>query len=144
MSVWAMFLCITAFDTTVHATNTFEDPMGRFVIDLPEGWKLEPQTVYVFKGTLNSNSIIMEYLENSKSAASAFNSGINSLKGAGLPNASAVREVTDLSINANPARWGVYSDELTYGSAKVLLYGLLGAVSLEKRGRLFSIHCKQR
>ena len=40
------------FVDIASAANTYEDLRDRFVIDLPEGWQIQPQTndrVYVFK-----------------------------------------------------------------------------------------------
>jgi hypothetical protein len=139
--LWAGLMLIYLLTVTVtgFCANTFQEPKGRFDIDLPNGWALTPQTnptVYVFKGTQNSNTIIIEYAEGKKSVAATFNAGMNTLKAAGLPNPVEVEKAKDFKVNGNPARWGVYSDEVTYGSVKVLLYGLLGAVTLDK-GRVY-------
>ena len=61
--IYVAFVAIFIFWThTAKAANTFEDPQGRFAIDLPSGWELDPQTdetVFVFKG--DSKSIIIQY-----------------------------------------------------------------------------------
>ena len=43
--------------------NAFDDPEGRFSIDLPAGWQLAPQTdtdVYVFEG--EGSNVIFQYM----------------------------------------------------------------------------------
>jgi hypothetical protein len=120
------------------ASNTFEDPKGRFAIDLPEGWKLDPQkdeSVYVFKG--DDSSIIIEYSSTTGKRDALFLNGMNTLKASGLANASAVGDAKDMKVNDNEARLGLYSDEVTYGAIKVKLYGLLGSVALKEGGLYF-------
>ena len=116
----------------------FEDSKGRFVIDLPKGWKLDPQTdekVYVFKG--DDMSIIIEYHPSLGDPGALFTQGLNSLKAAGLPNASPAEETRDMTVNGNKARQGLYQDEVAYGSLKVKLYGLIGGVALTQGGISF-------
>ena len=120
------------------AANTFEDPKGRFSIDLPDGWKLDPQTdesVYVFKG--GDSSIILEYSSTTSERGALFLSGMNTLKASGLANASSVDDAKDMKVNNNKARLGLYSDEIAYGSIKVKLYGLLGSIELKEGGLYF-------
>ncbi len=134
----AVILLAVAFCGIAHAANTFEDPKGRFAIDLPSGWKLAPQTdetVYVFKG--DDMSIIIEYDAALNDAGALFAKGVNTLKASGLPNASPAEEIKDLTVNDNTARAGLHADEVVYGSVKVKLYGLTGSVSLKKGGVYF-------
>ena len=123
----------------LYAGNTFDDPKGRFSIDLPEGWKLTPQTdkdVYVFKGGDN-NSIIMEYNAGAENSPELFQQAIDAFEASGLPNPSPVDKIMDLTVNAHPARWGAYTGEMEYGSVKVRLYGMLGSVFLGEGGVYF-------
>jgi hypothetical protein len=39
-----MVLSLLAATSISRAQITFEDPQGRFAIDLPKGWALDPQT----------------------------------------------------------------------------------------------------
>ena len=131
----AVFLLAVGFFGIAHAANTFEDPKGRFVIDLPPGWKLAPQTdetVYVFKG--DDMSIIIEYDPAQSDAGALFAKGVTTLKASGLPNALPAEEIKDLTVNGNNARAGLHADEVVYGSVKVKLCGLLESVSLKKGG----------
>jgi hypothetical protein len=123
-----------------YAANTFEESKGRFSIDLPKGWKLEPQTdqtTYVFKG--DGNSIIIQYFTEAKNREQLFQEGLNTLRSAGLPNAKPTKAVRNLNVSNNPAKWGIYNDTMLYGSVKVLLYGLLGSVSLKKGGLYYLV-----
>ncbi|HWR71811.1 MAG TPA: hypothetical protein VN604_01435 [Nitrospirota bacterium] len=133
-----VLLLAVAFCGIAHAANTFEDPKGRFAIDLPSGWKLAPQTdetVYVFKG--DDMSIIIEYDPTQGDAGALFAKGVTTLKASGLPNASPAEEIKDLTVNGNNARAGLHADEVAYGSLKVKLYGMLGSVVLKKGGISF-------
>ena len=137
--IYMAFAAIFIFWThTANAANPFEDSKGRFTIDLPSGWKLDPQTdetVFVFKG--DNKSIILQYFTDINDRGDLFTQAVNQLKLAGLPNASPVERSKDLTVNNNPARSGLYSDEMAVGATKVKLYGLLGSVSLKKGGVYF-------
>ncbi|MCK5506293.1 MAG: hypothetical protein KAJ10_14110, partial [Thermodesulfovibrionia bacterium] len=121
-----------------HAIKTFEESSGRFIIDLPDGWELQSQTdknVFVFKG--DGKSIIMEYVPNSNDRAKLFTKGVGTLQSSGLPNASPKEEIKDLTVNSNPARWGLYNDKMKYGSIEVELYAVVGSVLLREGGVYF-------
>jgi hypothetical protein len=119
----------------VRTATAFEDPKGRFSIDLPEGWQLAPQTedtVFVFQG--EGSSVIVQYLPTIGEAEALFANGMTMLKDSGLPNASPAEEIRDLEVNGNEARLGFFSDEVAYGGVTVQLYGLLGSVALNEGG----------
>jgi hypothetical protein len=108
---------------------------GRFVIDLPEGWQLDPQTdtrVYVFKG--DDKSIIMEFVANTNDAEALLNKGVGMLRMSGLENPVLEGQLTELTVNGNPARWGAYKSDMKVGKMTITLYGLLGGVSLGENG----------
>lgn len=133
-----VFIAALISSGSAYAVNTFEDPQNRFAMDLPSGWKLQPQTnneVYVFKG--GDKSIIMQYFDNINSREELFAQAVSALRSSGLPNASPSGQPKNLTVNNNMARWGVYADEVQYGSIKVELFGLLGSVSLRKGGVYF-------
>jgi len=135
-----LIVLITVFlsSGSAYGVNTFEDPNKHFAIDLPAGWELQPQTnkeVFVFKG--GDNSIIMQYFPNINGREELFAQAVTALRSSGLPNAVPSGQLKDLTVNNNMARYGVYTDEVQYGSVKVELYGLLGGVSLSKGGVYF-------
>jgi hypothetical protein len=134
----ALAVIFISWSCKADAADTFEDSKGRFTIDLPSGWKLEPQTdetVFVFKG--ESNTIIIQYFADINDRGELFVRAVNQLKISGLPNASPVEQGKDLTVNSNPARSGLYSDEMAVGAIKVKLYAILGSVSLKKGGVYF-------
>jgi hypothetical protein len=119
------------------AANTFSDQKGRFTIDLPTGWSLQPQTderVYVFKET--SESIIIEYFDGASNRDTLFQKGTDTVRSS-MPAAEITGDVLDRKINGNPARWGIYKDTLAVGAVKVVLYGALGSVQLKNGGLYF-------
>jgi hypothetical protein len=131
-------IAILIFVNIASAANTYEDLRGRFVIDLPEGWQLQPQTedtVYVFKR--DNDSIILEYVLSTNDPDQLLKKALVTLNLSGLRNASPEGEVKSLTVNGNPARWGVYKSEMNVGSIKVTLFGLVGSVSLKERGVYF-------
>lgn len=126
-----VMLCIN----TAFAQNMYEDLRGRFVIDLPEGWQLDPQTddrVYVFKG--DDKSIIIEFVANTNDAEALLNKGLGMLRISGLKNPVLEGQLTDMTVNGNPARWGTYKSDMKIGKMNITLYGLLGGVSLGENG----------
>jgi hypothetical protein len=118
-----------------HAENTYEDLNGRFVIDLPNGWELQPQTddrVHVFKG--DGNSIIITFYSGNNNTEELFNETISDLRDGGIENPIPEGKVKDMKVNGNNARWGIYKGEFDAGSVKVILFSSLGSVSLKENG----------
>lgn len=134
-----LFIFLLLGGVSLYAANTFIEPKGRFAIDLPAGWKLQPQTdekVYVFKES--ADSIIMEYFDGALSREELFQKGVATI-GFSMPTAAVQGDILDKKINSNPARWGIYRDTLLVGKTKVVLYGLLGSLSLKKGGLYFLV-----
>jgi hypothetical protein len=91
------------------AQTTFEDPQGRFVIDLPEGWRLTPQTddkVLVFQG--EGKSIIIECVPMMKDPAELLRKAETTLRAAGFANPVLDADVLEMTLNGLPAHWGIY------------------------------------
>lgn len=131
-------VAVLLFVHVASAANTYEDLRGRFVIDLPRGWELEPQTddrVYVFKG--GDDSIILEYIPNTSDLGTLHKKALTTLNLSGQSNPKPQGDVKSLTVNGNPARWGLYKSELDMGITKVTLFSLLGCVSLKEHGMYF-------
>ncbi len=95
-------IVVLLYSGNALAANTFEDPDGRYTIDLPKNWKLQPQaekTVYVFQG--KGSNVIIEYSEQNKTRENLFNDGFNTLKASGLVNAKVQGSIRNLKINNN-------------------------------------------
>ena len=111
------------------AQTTYQDNQGRFVIDLPEGWQLAPQTddnAFVFKG--DGKSIIIEYVPGTSDPGELMKKAESSLRASGLTNPVPERGgFQEMSVNGHPAQWGVYK------SGK-LLSSLTGTVALGSDG----------
>jgi hypothetical protein len=67
-----------------------------------------------------------------------FQKGVNTI-GFSMPTAAVQGDIMDKKINGNPARWGIYRDTMLVGKTKVVLYGLLGSISLKKGGLYFLV-----
>jgi hypothetical protein len=135
---WVLVLaCLAAFGPM--ALNAFEEPGGRFAIDLPVGWVLQPQTdqtVFVFQGPA-AVQIVVQYVSGAASCAQLFqvaldaaSTTLNGLAPEGKP--------TDLMVNGHPSHWEVRSGTFTApNGVKVRLYALLGGVMLRGGGVAF-------
>lgn len=105
---------------------------------LSEGWQLQPQTddrVYVFKR--DSDSIILEYVPHTNDPGELLKKALTTLTLSGLKNPAPEGDLKSLTVNRNPAHWGVYRKEMDIGKIKEVLFGLLGSVSLQEHGVYF-------
>jgi len=113
------------------AQNTHQDPLGRFAIDLPAGFKLASEQldrVYVFDrgGTKIMLFVVTEASDRDAVWASALESFTG--KSVPVPPAGAV---FDMDVNGNPARLAQYGFDVDNNGKNVRLTGRLGAVLLE-------------
>ena len=127
-----MVLSLLAATSISRAQNTFEDLQGRFVIDLPQGWQLAPQTddkVFSFQG--EGKTIIIECVPMVNDPAELLKKAETTLRSAGWGfDSSGVMEMT---LNGLPARWCVYKGALSGAS----LAALCGGVVMEENGLYF-------
>jgi len=124
-------LALLAVASISRAQTTYEDPQGRFAIDLPKGWQLDPQTediLFVFKG--EGKSIIIEYVSGVNDAGALMKKAQATLVASGLTNPVLDGDLMEMTINGHPARWGVYK------SGK-LLASLCGTAILGDNGLYF-------
>jgi hypothetical protein len=135
-----LILFLTAFlFLNVYSQNyTYEDLRGNFVLELPNGWDLQPQQdpdVFVF--THEAKSIIMQFVSGSDDVADLFQTGLNNFKASGVIEVS-VSDVKGMTLNNKPARWGTGIGYIDLGaSGKIPLYGLLGSIVLSNGGVSF-------
>ncbi len=123
---------------SANAANSYEDLGGRFVIDLPDGWQLQPQTekdVYIFKGE-GYETIILEYTEKETDVELLLGKAVNTMRLSSpeLTDAKVQGDAKGMKTNGNEAYWAVYAGEVSVGEIKVMLYCLAGAVSLDEDG----------
>ena len=112
----------------VGAQTTYQDKLGRFVIDLPDGWQIAPQTddnAFVFQG--DGKSIIIEYIPETNDPGQLMKKAESSLRASGLTNPVPEGVFLEMTVNGHPARWGVYK------SGK-LLSSLTGTIALGSDG----------
>ncbi len=122
------------------AQNTYEDLSGRFMLDLPAGWKLAPQSneyVYQFKGD-GAEQVIMAYVPDRDDRTELFSNAVENMQRSAA-DAAPQGQVVDFEINGNPARWGIYAGTVESQGTKVNLHGLLGAVVLLYVGMFLSL-----
>jgi hypothetical protein len=125
------------------AEQTFEDPAGRFAMDLPEGWEPVPQeneNVYVFKA--DGASIVIGYMKWLVDTEELFSKAVN-LMNDSLSEATPEGFIEDMVISGNPARWGVYTGMKEHEDLMVKIYALLGAVSLGDGGIYFQSYLNE-
>jgi len=116
------------------AQTTYDDPQGRFAIDIPKGWQLAPQTddkVFVFQG--EGKTVIIECVPGVNDPAELFKKGETTIRLSGMAKPALDGEVTELTVNGLPARWGVYKGAM----AGVTLAALCGGVAIGENGLYF-------
>ena len=129
----AVFSCL--FLTAVGwAQTTYEDPQGRFAIDLPKGWQLAPQTddkVFVFQG--EAKSIIIECVPGMSDPAELFKKAETMVRLSGMAKPALDGGIAEMTVNSLPARWGVYKGVIS----GVTLAALCGGVANGENGLYF-------
>ena len=126
----SLLLCLP-----VSAQNTFEELNGFFMLDLPQGWKLQPQqfpVLFQFKGD-GTEIIIMYFEADATDRAALFGDAVDNFKNS-MPNGAPLGEIVDITLNGNPARWAIYRGTTTYQNIEVGMIGYLGSVILENGG----------
>jgi len=126
-----LFLALTAAGWT---QTTYEDPQGRFAIDIPKGWQLAPQTddkVFVFQG--EGKSIIIECIPMVSDPAEIFKKAETTVKLSGMAKPTLDGDITEMTLNGLPARWGIYKGTM----AGVTLAALCGGVANGENGLYF-------
>lgn len=127
----SLFLIVAGFGL---AQTTYEDPQGRYVIDIPKGWQLAPQTdekVFVFQG--EGKSIIIECVPGVNDTAALLKKAETTVRLSGMAKPVLDGGVTEMSVNGLPARWCVYKGTLSGAS----LAALSGGVALGEDGLYF-------
>ncbi len=131
-------LAVALLATGAVRAAPFEDPLGRFALELPSGWELEPQAhedVFVFSD--GKQNVIVQYLADVADPAALFRSGMDNLIGGGMATPKPDGETRDLDVNGRPARLGAFSGDVAAGSMKVALAALVGGVAVDDDGGVF-------
>ena len=117
--------------------NTFEDPEGKFTIDLPKGFNLTAvkEGTYSFANK-DSKTLIISFVEEEKTSEELFALALNTYNGVGIVNSNAVGDVEDMMINGNQSRMGTYKGQYSKNT-NVNLYGIIGGVDLPNGGIYF-------
>jgi hypothetical protein len=129
----AVLFCLSLFGIA-RAQTTYEDPQGRFAIDLPKGWQLAPQTddkVFVFQG--ESKSIIIECVPGVNDPAELFKKGETTIRLSGMAKPALDGEVAEMTVNGLPARWGVFRGAMS----GVTLAAMCGGIAIGENGLYF-------
>ena len=116
----------------VSAQTTYEDPQGRFVIDLPAGWKLKPVLTGMFK-----NELVTDFDADGKNFSVAFNPGVSDPDKLIKHAANQFRflqvefdgEIAEMAVNGHSARWGTLKTALDPG-----MVVLCGSMELGRDG----------
>jgi hypothetical protein len=131
LSFFLTVLSVLALTAIGQAQTTYEDPQGRFAIDLPKGWQLAPQTddkVFVFQG--EGKSIIIECIPMVGDPAELLKKAENTVRLTGMAKPALDGQITEMTVNGLPARWGVYKGVM----AGVTLAALCGSVAIGENG----------
>jgi hypothetical protein len=126
--IWSLsFACLFVLAVTAAgwAQTTYEDPQGRFAIDIPKGWQLAPQTddkVFAFQG--EGKSIIIGYVPMVSDPAEIFKKAETTVRLSGMAKPTLEGDITEMTLNGLPARWGIFKGTM----AGVVLMALCGGV----------------
>ena len=125
--------------SNVNSQNyTYEDLRGNFILELPNGWDIQPQqepSLFVFQN--GAKSIIIQFVAGSSDEGELFQSGLNTFKQSGVIKVKTT-EVKEMLLNNRPALSGLCQGNLDLGkSGKVPLYGILGSAVLGNGGIYF-------
>lgn len=133
-----LFCAVVLFDLSLvvnaGAQTTYEDPQGRFAIDIPKGWQLAPQTddkVFVFNG--EGKSIIVECVPGMSDPAEVLKKAEATIRLSGMAKPALEGEIAEMSVNGLPARWGIYKGSMS----GVVLNALCGGVVNGENGLYF-------
>jgi len=133
-SLVLMVLSLLVTTIVGRAQTTFEDPQGRFVIDLPKGWQLAPQTddkVFVFQG--EGKTIIIECVPMVNDPAEILKKAETTVRLSGMAKPALDGDITEMTLNGLPARWGIYKGAM----AGVTLAALCGGIANGENGLYF-------
>jgi hypothetical protein len=133
-----LFLSMVLFGLSLAAIagaqTTYDDPQGRFAIDVPKGWQLAPQTddkVFVFQG--EGKSIIIECVPGMNDPAELFKKAETTVRLSGMAKPALEGEITVMTVNGLSARWGVFKGTMS----GVTLAALCGVVANGENGLYF-------
>ena len=126
------------FSATGFAKNTYNEPAGRFTIDLPDGYKLEPQkNAYVYQFEGQGPGIMMVFFPD-KNEREMYETGLGLMRKP-MPDAVLQDNVVEMFLNGNLALWGVYKGTVQTEESKTraTLYASVGGVMLKSGGLMF-------
>ena len=130
-------LVFTPFPVFGFDQDTYEELTGRFTLDIPEGYKLAPQTtpnVYVFKG--KGPLYAIAFFPGEKDPGKLFKMALEAIKSS-IPNTAPQDKILEMNLNGNPAHWGIYKGSLEYSGQTIPLWSMLGSTVLEQGGVYF-------
>jgi hypothetical protein len=108
-----------------------EDPLGRFAMTLPKGWKLaSEQFDLLYQFEQGGTKIIVYVMDGTSDRAKAFRDAVG-MFATETPPPPPEGTVYDLVMNGNPARQAQYTFEMASGNKKVPLTAFMGTVTLE-------------
>jgi hypothetical protein len=113
------------------AQNTHQDPLGRFAIDLPAGFKLQTEQldrIYVFERS--ATRIMLVVVTDVSDRDAVWANAVESFTGKTVqppPDGT----VFDMDVNGNPARLAQYTFDVDNNGKSIRVTGKLGVVMLE-------------
>ncbi|MDH5410671.1 MAG: hypothetical protein OEY16_04720 [Alphaproteobacteria bacterium] len=127
-------LAVTALVLLAGAANaqtSFEELSGKFAIDLPDGYELQPQKysiLFQFWGPAGQIMMVLE--EGGTDLAESYESALSNLDGT-LKNPEPIAPVVTMTLNGSPAKWGVYKGTVESDGKTVPLYTYVGSMLID-------------
>jgi len=132
MRAWApAVLALAIVAPRAAAQVNYDDPLGRFAMTLPSGWKLaSEQFDQLYQFERGDTKIILFVMDGTSDRAAAFRSAVAMFCGE-TPPPPPEGSVYDLVTNGNAARRALWTFTVAAGGKQVPLTAFLGTVTLE-------------
>jgi hypothetical protein len=137
------FFCALAvmWASPVLATGNYADPEGHFVVDVPDGWKVQHEKgTNFYEITDGSDSFLVSYLPGKRQLEELYDLALSMLRTSltgGQENGElkqAMETRQGPSQAGTPVKVGGYAGEVSYGGVAVTMYGYAVVLPLGEGG----------
>ncbi|WP_435624859.1 hypothetical protein [Flagellimonas sp.] len=130
-----LLFCLTTFLFAIQlfGQQVYEDPEGKFVMDLYDGLKqLEQQHALVYQFKNDGYSILAQKTEDSDDINAAYAISVNNLSSSGLTNMKPIEDTKEMVVNGNQVITSTYQGDYSAEGIQAKLIGIAYAIVLEE------------
>ena len=130
-----LLFCLSAFLCAIQLSGqqAYEDPEGKFVMDLYDGLKqLEQQHALVYQFKNDGYSILAQKTEDSDDLNAAYTISVNNLSSSGLTNITPMEDTKEMLVNGNKVIKSTYQGDYSAEGIQAKLIGIAYAIVLEE------------